>query len=346
MAEESQRVREGRQKQLWAVLKWLLFLTVMLFISRRAYEVWKSAPAESVNVHIVWLVPAAVIYFIGWLPSVWFWRALQDAMESPISRWDAVRAYYISQLGKYVPGKALVLLIRGSMVKQAGGNPLLAGTLAAFETLVFMAAGAALGVAFSAMAFREPRWLQLPSELAWIHDRPAIVMAIVTLVTFATTPFSSWFFTHLSRKIRRSDHNLLESEPRITAKLVSTGVVVTALGWSCHALSFGCVMQSLSDRPFDLSEFPLWMATSTVSMVGGFAVPLAPGGLGVREGIMIEILKDHPHVGPSMAVVVAGLLRMVWFTTELIAAGILFLARRPALFSLNRDGEASAETPK
>jgi len=329
MAEEPQPAGDRRQNQLWAVLKWILFLTVMVFISRRAYEVWKSAPAESVHINAFWLIPAAAIYFIGWLPSVWFWRALQDAMHSPIRRWDALRAYYISQLGKYVPGKALVLLIRGSMVKQAGGNPLLAGTLAAFETLVFMAAGAALGVAFSAMVFREPRWLQLPSQLAWIHERPAVVMTIVTLATFATTPFSAWFFTHLGRKILRSDRTTVESEPRITAKLVSIGVIATALGWSCHALSFGCVMQSLSDRPFDLGEFPLWMATSTVSMVGGFAVPLAPGGLGVREGIMIEILKDHPHVGPALAVVVAGLLRMVWFATELIAAGILFVARRP-----------------
>ena len=55
---------------------------------------------------------------------------------------------------------------------------------------------------------------------------------------------------------------------------------------------------------------------------------VAPGGLGVREGLLIEVLKDQPEIGPGLAVVAAGLLRSVWFITELTSATVFYLAGR------------------
>ena len=99
------------------------------------------------------------------------------------------------------------------------------------------------------------------------------------------------------------------------------------LGWICHAFSLGFVLKSLSDAPFKLTLFPVWLASASLSLVGGFVVLIAPGGIGVREGILIEALKDHPEIGPSTAVIAAGLLRVVWFVTELLTAAVLFMAK-------------------
>jgi hypothetical protein len=74
-----------------------------------------------------------------------------------------------------------------------------------------------------------------------------------------------------------------------------------------------------------LTSFPLWLGACTLSTVGGFVVLLAPGGLGVREGLLIEALQSQPEISPSSAVIVAGLLRVVWFVSELVAAALLFL---------------------
>ncbi|MEZ6046842.1 MAG: hypothetical protein R3C11_14940 [Planctomycetaceae bacterium] len=53
----------------------------------------------------------------------------------------AIRAHYCGHLGKYVPGKALVLVIRTALVKNAGCPPALAALTATCETLMMMGTG-------------------------------------------------------------------------------------------------------------------------------------------------------------------------------------------------------------
>ena len=316
-----------RSKSYWPVLKWVLFVIVMAFVVRRAMQLWESAPPKSIHIQWPWLIAAALFYLAGWLPSVWFWKALLNRFQQPLDWRHALRAYYVGHIGKYIPGKALVLVIRGSMVKEAGVNPLWGGVTAAYETLVFMATGAALCLAIAPFAFTSSQWNRLPTQLSWLKEYPFVVCVGVILLTLATTPFSAMLFSRIGRKALSRDATTAEAGPSISAGLISVGVVMTSLGWVCHALSLGCVLQSVSEGPIDLTQFPTWLGACTLSTVGGFVVLIAPGGLGVREGLLIEALQDQPHIGPSTAVIAAGLLRAVWFITELVAAASLWIVK-------------------
>ncbi len=316
------------RKRFLQLLTWVFYLTILAFVSRRAMLLWIATPQESLPINGFWLLLAGCSYIVGWLPSVWFWRAILQSLRQKLGFWQAIRAYYVGHLGKYVPGKALALVIRASLVKDAGIAPLTAGVAAAYETLVFMATGTALAVAFSPMAFGESFWSRLPARLSWLHENQWIVPPIVMIGTFATTPLSAWLFTRLCRKVVKTDSTDSNVLPRISAGLVSQGVAATSLGWICHALSLGFVLQSISSRPFDLAQFPVWMASCALSTVGGFVVLIAPGGFGVREGLLIEALKGQDLISPKMALVAAGLLRAVWFTAELTSAALLMIVPR------------------
>ena len=309
----------------WPLLKWGLFAIVFLFVGQRALQLWKMAPPESIQIHSIWLLAASLAYLVGWLPSVWFWRSLLIHLQQPLGWKNAIRAYYVGHLGKYIPGKGLVLVIRGSLVKESGVSRLLAGVTAAYETLVFMAAGTALCLAFSPTLFLIPLQNGLPERWTKLLETPYLVPITVLTLLFATTPLSAWLFSQIGRKLTPAGGSDTGKIPTISAGLISRGLLVTAFGWICHALSLGCVMQSISDTPFELTAFPLWLGACTLSTVGGFVVLLAPGGLGVREGLLIEALRSQPEISPSSAVIVAGLLRVVWFVSELVAAALLFL---------------------
>ena len=321
----------------WPVLKWISVGIVMIFVGRRAIELWKSAPRESVSINGLWLIPAGLIYFVGWLPSVWFWRALLRAMRQPVSWSDAIRAYYVGNMGKYVPGKALVLVIRATILKESGVSAMLAGTTACYETLVFMATGTTLALALSA-AFDEAFWTQLPWPLHGFHGHPYLIFLTVIFAEFVTTPFSAWLFTQVGRKSMARNSSDAGPAPAISAALMCQGIVATSLGWACHALSLGCVLQSVSSRPIEFAQFPIWLEACTTSVVGGFVILIAPGGIGVREGLLIETLKDQPHIGPTTAILAAGLLRAVWFAAELVAAGVLYFTRKRSLRGSNQPG--------
>ncbi len=62
-----------------------------------------------------------------------------------------------------------------------------------------------------------------------------------------------------------------------------------------------------------------------LATVAGFVVAVMPGGLGVREGVLMATLA--PAVGEDTAVISALALRLVWVAVELVAGGALAIAR-------------------
>ena len=74
--------------------------------SRAGFRITALPAAKAANT-----LPAGIAYAVGWLPSVWFWRSLMGSLGGRVTFADAARAYYCGHLGKYVPGKAMVLVI-------------------------------------------------------------------------------------------------------------------------------------------------------------------------------------------------------------------------------------------
>ena len=259
-----------RRLRAWPLIKWGLFLVVMYFVGKRAVVLWQNNAQAKVNVDLRWLVPAAVMYLVGWMPSVWFWRAMLKRMHQKVGWYDALRAYYVGHLGKYLPGKALVLVMRGSLLKEAGANPVFAGVTAAYETLMFMWSGAALAVALAPAAMPPNYWQQMPLAVQGLRQQVWLLPAIVLVATVGVTPFSAWLFTFVGRKALPRDPNSA-APPPFTASLMVQGACITSLGWLCHAVSLGCTLQAVSDRPFDLAHHRLVLALKAGAVERGDA---------------------------------------------------------------------------
>ncbi|MBM4076965.1 MAG: hypothetical protein FJ267_15150, partial [Planctomycetes bacterium] len=185
--------------RVWPWVKRALFLIVILFIGRRAWSVWQESPHVDLQLDKRWLIPASLFYLVGWLPSVWYWRWTMSRMGANTGWFEAIRAYYVGSMGKYVPGKALVLILRGTLLKEAGVTPLVAGVTALYETLIYMAAGAAIALAL--VPLNVPRSLieRLPAFIQNAGQHPWLFAVIVIVGTLATTPLSARLFTIVAR---------------------------------------------------------------------------------------------------------------------------------------------------
>ncbi len=311
-----------------SVVKFALFAIMLYFVGQRAVALWQDSPPIKLHVDMRWLVPAAALYVVGWLPWVWFWHALLTRMDKRPGWYATFRAFSVGHLGKYVPGKALVVVIRSGMLKNSGINPILGGLSVVYETLVSMTSGAAIAVALAPAMIPDELWERMPNAVQFLRQQPILVPVLVFAAAIASTPFSAWMFTRVGRKAipRIADAS---RKTDITARLVLQGFLITSVAWIFLALSLGCTLQAISDGPPDLKQFPVWLASVSLSTFCGFVVLVAPGGLGVREWVLIETLKDQPAIGGEKAIVVAGLLRVVWFVTELVMVGLLY-AIRPA----------------
>ena len=67
-----------------------------------------------------WLTLAGVFYAIAWLPMGWFWGRVLAALGQPIAWLEHAAGVLPRPLGKYVPGKALVLVIRIGLIASSG----------------------------------------------------------------------------------------------------------------------------------------------------------------------------------------------------------------------------------
>jgi hypothetical protein len=308
------------------VVKWTLCLAVLAFVGRRAYVLWAGQDLSGLEFRASWLLPAAAVYLMGWLPSVSVWRRLMLRLGAAVRPLPAARAYYCGHLGKYVPGKALVVVIRSSLLRREGTPLLVSGLTAAYETLLLMGTGLALGVALAPLLVAPARASSWPEWVQWTIAVPWLPVLLVVGATAALLPVVSQLLTLVA--VRMTPRGMFEGERAVHVGpwLVAGSLVVLAFGWAIHGLSLGLVLHAVG-VPFHPGQWPLWTGAVALATSAGFLAVFAPGGLGVREGLLIEFLTAQPAIGPQQAVAAAVLLRIVWFAAEIVAAAGLYWMR-------------------
>ena len=98
---------------------------------------------------------------------------------------------------------------------------------------------------------------------------------------------------------------------------------VTALAWVLLGASQLAAANGLT-RPWisqQMAMAPLVTASVALATVAGFVVAVLPGGIGVREGVLMIAMA--PALGEDLAVVAALALRLIWVAAELVAAALL-----------------------
>ncbi len=318
----------ARNRRAWLkVLKWSACAIVLGFVVWRAATLWRKDELQGIDVHFGWLLAAGVVYLVSWLPSVWFWRAMIHALGGRVRFRDAARAYYCGHLGKYIPGKAMVLVIRATLLKDRGTRLIPAALTAAYETLLMMGTGVAVGLAVLPFA-NASTWLS-----HWITS-PALAGAVVVAACLMALPVLSRLLSWVALRMMPGELCGTEGKTTIPTRLIAAGLSAFVVSWALQGLCLGLTLRSISPAGFELADWPLWTGASAMATSVGFLVLFAPGGAGVREGLLIEILKNHPQIGPGKAVVAAVLVRAVGLVAEIALAGVLYYMGRKPLESV------------
>lgn len=310
------------RRRIWPLVKWTLLALVLVAVVAQGWKLGQQVDWAHITIRPGWLILSTLLYVAGWLPAVWFWRELLREVAGPISWFEVAKAYFCGHLGKYVPGKAGVVFIRAGMLKSQG-VPVLPGALSAgYETLASMAAGAAVGAALLPFAISPEALARI---LRWIPggaNIPGLIPVAVLLGCLLGLRVMSRMFHRIVRKMVPAEG----PEGLVTVDCWWTqptwmAFVLLVLGWWIHGLSMGCTIQALSPDPISWSDWPRWTAATSLCIVLGFMALFSPGGLGVREWILMEILE--PELGP-LALVATVLSRLIWLVGECGAAGILY----------------------
>ena len=83
---------------------------VAVFIVRAGVDSWNQTARPGRHIPAFsWIVLCAGLYLLSLLPEGVFWRKALVDLGQNVSWTNSLAAYYIGHLGKYVPGKAMVI---------------------------------------------------------------------------------------------------------------------------------------------------------------------------------------------------------------------------------------------
>ncbi len=319
--------RPGGRAWIKVAIKSALTVLVVLAVARHAGKTLRelNARGESIRIDPAAFAAAVGFYIAGLVPLGVFYGRVLAASKTPIAPFAAIRAYLISHLGKYVPGKALVVVMRAGLSVPSGARPATAAFATFYETLVMMAAGGLLAAA----AFGAGSWVSIPLPFAAGRSLtvPLGLMGFVPGIAFLVV-VEPRIFPRLATVARLPFRGVgADALPVVGWRLLAEGLLLATLGWTLMGLSQVAVLAALGPSTRLAAEWPTIVGSVALATVAGFVVPIAPGGLGVREWVLWTALAST--IDRERAVVAAIVLRLAWIVGEVLAAAVLIAIRGP-----------------
>src|SRR5262245_31343731 len=112
----------GARSPLRSWLVWVLRIVAVAVVCIAVHRTAQNALAQLSNykwhVRSAWIAAAGVVYVFGLLPMGWFWWRTLAALGCPTPLVAALSGYFLGHLGKYVPGKAMTVILRVAAVRR------------------------------------------------------------------------------------------------------------------------------------------------------------------------------------------------------------------------------------
>lgn len=258
---------------------------------------WSAARELLAPRALPYVVLAAAVNVAGIGLGMVAWRGLLTGLAGPVPARPASRLYFISFLGKYVPGRVWTLLAQIRLAESVGVRPAeitaTFGLSLAVVTLSGLVAGALIAPALGVGA----AWLAVPAALfAAGLARPGWIAAPLM-----------W----ASRLVRRE----LTLPPDADRRL-RIAMTLQLLCWGVSGLHLWLLAIVLGADP--LPALPAAVGGFALAMVAGSYALVVPDGVGVREVLLALVLTP---VLPVSAVGVAVLAsRLICLLTEVVTA--------------------------
>jgi glycosyltransferase 2 family protein len=278
----------------------LLLAAALIFVALRLRTLWNDSHVDVGTIRWVPLVGAfALLLAAGAVTAVAWLLILMRLGVTPEARWAGIPLQ--AQLAKYVPGSIWQYAGRVALARDEGIPSRVVVTSIASEFVAALVAAATVGTLTAG-------W--------WAAVAAACVAAALALWRRPAQ--------RLARALR---HSLLR--PRLAdvgRSLDGARSVLWAYVGLFFVLGFSFWLTGRSLIGLPTADFPFVTGAFAIAWLAGFVVVLAPGGLGVREVVLVALLRTR--MSTADAALLAAASRVLWTLSDLVASGAGFVLLR------------------
>jgi uncharacterized membrane protein YbhN (UPF0104 family) len=300
------------RRTLWRVGQTLVVAIVIWFAGARLWQQWNqtSRGGLRISLDLPLLLIASLIVLATYLLLVEVWRAVLARYGKSLPRGAATRIWFASNLGKYVPGKVWQITAMTMFVTRYGVTAPIAGAAAVLITIANVAAGFAYVLAGG-----------VQSLSSWGGSRATVFATVVLIILLSAAPLLADRWSVLARRLHR---------PHLAIRMPLGASVIALLGsavaWMMYGVAFRIFAESLIGTT--MGSWFAWGGAYTLSYLVGYLTLISPGGLGIREVTLSQLLTSLNLATPSQAIVIT-LASRLWLTVLEIAPGIVALILSP-----------------
>jgi len=301
-----------RRKRLFGIAKAVLLVLVFALVGYAVYRQWKLIDFSTVTIRpIPLLLSFVALVAVSTVQMISYRTLLGAYAHAP--RWlDMLAVAWVPPLGKYVPGKVAALLAAMSMLRRFA----IPMGVAVAVVLVLDGLAVIAGLITGApLLFWEP--VRRAAPWAWVVCIPVVVGGIVAL-------YPAIFGRLINVALRKLKKEPLPRMPPVSEYLIP--VACAFAQWVFAGLSLMWIVQAVTGDPH-YAQLPLFISFAALSQTIGYLALFAPGGIGVREAILLAGLQ--PVVGPLVAIIVPiRAIAQIAVDLTLALLGLLLLRRR------------------
>ncbi len=285
----------------------LILLASCGFLVGQVLHSWQQLPEFDVSLS-VWYGwgAASLVYALSLsLLAVAWQRILRVLCSRKVPAFPEIfSAYMRTQVAKYLPGNIFHYVGRVEVLRRHGVARAELVLSLAYETMLLLVlavaigGGAALSLGFVGLADLDfPAW--------WLAGG----MAGAMLAVWGVHHWRPGPFHHLPSLHRKVWFNL----------------AVTVLLYAAYFFLFSAILLWLATLLGRNVSYPVCLAAACLPWAIGFVTPGAPGGLGVREAMVVFVLN---HVMPPLdSLVISALMRLVTVVGDLMAYALSYVYR-------------------
>jgi glycosyltransferase 2 family protein len=302
------------RRTLVRIAGYAISLACLVYVGVRAARVWDQAgPTLFEADTLVRLGLALVPMTLAYLAAALAWIALLRSFGVHAAPLSTAGAYLAAQVGKYLPGNVghyVGRVVLGTRVGLPASTVTLAMTVE-FGLLIAIAALLGLPMLQFTLARLDAAWHVPPSTQLLVLAACIALIGVVLLLVARWRPALVKSLKQWAMQLRA---------PFSSAGAVGRLGLSLCLSAAVFGLS-SCALLLLGEHP-DSGFTVLRQIVSlySVAWIVGALTPGAPGGIGVREAILIEGLT--PLWGAGEAVAGALAFRVVTVATDVIALGL------------------------
>ncbi len=289
------------------------FAAAVLWFGGRTLAVqWDAVRDLRATLHTDWrgVLLASLAVLGSYAVLIATWQATVRAWGARLAAADGARIWFISNLGRYLPGKVWQIGAMGLMARQAGVAPEAAVGSAVVVSLVHLLVGFAVVAATG-------------GELLRVYVPPGSPLPMVIAALSAGVLATPWILPPLARLASRLTGRTI-APPALPPRAIWIAAAGSATAWTLQGLGFHLLAGALLGHA--TGDAAASVAVFTLSYQLGFVALFAPGGIGVREVSMHALLVGAALATPAEATLLIVGSRL-WLTVlEILPGALLLLA--------------------